>query len=709
MQKISEPVKRFDFDDKIDGSARYCADIRLEGMLYARTFRSSKPRARILSIDLPTLPEGYFIVDSHDIPGKNIVPVVYEDMPFLARDIVNYAGEPILLVVGPDKAKILEILRHIKINYEELQPVLSLEEAIERKEDFIYGDKPYFVEYEFSKGDFAKASNASVRCIEDEFSTGYQEHAYLETQGMAAEYEGGMVTVSGSMQCPYYIKEALEQALGWSGDRIRVIQLPTGGGFGGKEEYPSIVGVHAALAAIKAQRPVQLVFDRQEDIVCSTKRHPSVIRLKSYLDSENHITAREIDVMTDAGAYAGLSGVVLQRIIYSASGVYKVDNLKVRGRAYATNKVMCGAFRGFGGPQAFFAIELHMENIAQQLKLDPVEFKKSHFLHMGDTSSTGGLLHSDIRLEELIDEVDRLSGYSIKRRSRKKLRGIGCSVFYHGCGFTGAGERDIIKPVVKLRKNSDGTVRIFVSSTEIGQGAITALSKITANELGIPYEKVSCRYPDTMLCPNSGPTVASRTIMIVGRLLQDAAREMKRRWSETEFELDCVYKYPENMYWDKDNHKGNAYPEYAWGANVVEAEIDPVTCSIDIKGVWAAYDIGTPIDERIVSGQIEGGMIQGLGYGCMEVLGTSMGEIMQKNLTDYIIPTSMDFPPVVYSLLDNEYERGPFGAKGLGELPHVGAAPALALAVQDALGVKVTRIPVTPEYVMELMNNGKGN
>jgi CO/xanthine dehydrogenase Mo-binding subunit len=710
MKPITESVKRFDFEEKITGAAQYCADISLQGMLYAKTLRSTKARAWLRAVRVPPMPEGYWVVDYRDITGKNAVPLVTDDQPFFAENTVNYIGEPILLLAGPDQAMLCELLRQVEVEYEERPPVLTLEEAMSRTSDFIYGDKPWFVAYEYEKGDVDSAKRLAVACVEDEFHTGYQEQAYLEPQGMIAAYEGGVITVRGSMQCPYYIHEALMRALGWDSTRVRVAQLPTGGGFGGKEDYPSIPAGHAALAAIKTGRPVRLVFDRQEDILCTTKRHPSLIRLKSWLDEENHILAREIDVAADAGAYAGLSSVVLQRMIYSAGGVYRVENLRVRGRAYATNKVVSGAFRGFGGPQAFFAIEMHMEHIARQLGVPSLGLRRAHFLQRGDTTSTGGRLRSAVQLETITDTVCRLSGFLEKRRKTGtdggRLSGIGYSVFFHGCGFTGAGERDLLHPHVRLRKALDGTVRIFASSTEIGQGAMTALSKIVAQTLGIPLSQVRYGYPDTGVCPDSGPTVASRTVLVVGKLLQDAALLMKQRWAEPECETEAQFEYPEGYSWDKDRHAGDAYLEYGWGANVVQVELDPVTCAYEIKGVWAVYDIGTPIDEKIVGGQIEGGMAQGLGYGAMEVLEIKGGKPLQCSLTDYILPTSMDLPPVTYRLIQSESVIGPFGARGMGELTLVGAAPALAAAIENAIGKPVSRLPLTPEYILEVMSHG---
>ena len=709
MEGISRPIKRFDFDDKMSGTALYCADVTLDGMLYAKTLRSVKARAAILSITVPPLPEGYWIVDANDIPGKNVVPIVSEDQPFFAKGAVKYIGEPILLVVGPDKQTVVDLLERIRVAYEEVRPVLSIAEAEQVRENFIFGDTPYFFAYEYAKGDLSEAAGRAVRVFEDEFETGYQEQAYLETQGIIAVYENGRVTVSGAMQCPYYIRDALIQALGWPEERVRVVQLPTGGGFGGKEEYPSLPAVHAALAAVKTGRPVQLVFDRQEDILCTTKRHPAVIRLRSHVDGNNRIIGREIDIAIDAGAYAGLSGVVLQRLMFAANGVYDVPHLKVRGKAYATNNVVSGAMRGFGGPQAAFAVEMHMENIARALRLDSFAFRQRHFLHTGDTSSTGGLFLHDIKLDEIAAEIDRISGYRNKRtvprpKGKGKIRGIGCAFFFHGCGFTGSGEESLIKTRVRLRKCPGNTVHIFVSNTEIGQGVLTTLRKIVAQALDVPVETVKQTYPDTDDCPNSGPTVASRTIMIVGKVLLDAALDMKKRWHEKEFEIVRAYEYPGNLRWDNARFQGNAYPEYSWGANVVEVDMDPATCEVTVTGVWAVYDIGTPIDKTIVRGQIEGGIAQGLAYACMEVLTSENGMLRQTNLADYTLPTSLDFPRIEYRLIENPFSDGPFGARGVGELTLIGAAPALALAVQQAVGRGVTRLPVTPESILEMMD-----
>ena len=724
-ETISDATDRPDAPDKIGGTAAYVADLSFEGMLHARTLRSSRSHARITSIEFPDLPHGCFIVDRHDVPGVNRVRMITDDQPFFAEELVRYIGEPILLVVGPDRERIDETLGKIRVSYEEISPVCTLEEAEKR------GSDGCFISYEISKGSAEQAFAGAWKTYQGEYRTGLQEHVYLEPQGVVGLYENGRVTVYGSMQCPYYVKSALIQGLGLSEERIRVVQSTTGGAFGGKEDYPSIIAGHVAFAAMKIQKPVRLVLDREEDVICTTKRHPSVIRIQSAVDERRTVIGMQVDITLDGGAYEGLSSVVLQRAMFAASGVYRVNDVQVKGRVLRTNTVPTGAFRGFGGPQAIFAIEMHMHSIAEKLGEDPLEFKLRHLLRQGDSTVTGGKLRERIRMPEMVKRVCELSGYSDKAKEFRKeakrsdaplhgsghrsdsgepkgekLRGVGISFFSHGCAFTGSGEKDKIKARVKLRKSQDGSVEILVSNVEFGQGPMTTLRKIVARTLGVPLDEVLYRNPDTDRVPDSGPTVASRTVMIVGKLLDRAARDLKERWrSGEEIEVSADYEQPPRIEWDQEHFRGDAYPVYSWGTNVVEVEIDPVTYEILITGVWGVYDVGRAIDERILRGQIEGGVAQGLGYSTMEVMQSRMGAILQHSIADYVIPTSLDFPKTEIDFLNAPYAHGPYGAKCAGELPFIGAAPAVAAAVQSALGVQVNRIPVTPEYLLEIVKD----
>lgn len=690
---ISKPIPRVDAPAKISGEAKYIGDIRFKNQLFAKIVRSSRAKAGIVSIVKPELPEGYFIVDKDDIPGINRMRTVVSDQPIFAEEEVNYIGQPILLVVGPEREMIYDIISKIKIKYRDETPIFNLDEAEEKG--------AVFTEYSYSKGKPEAAFQDGLKIIEDEYHTGLQEHVYLELQGIAAEYRDNTMFIYGSMQCPFYAEGVLKDVLGWGSDRIRVIQSITGGAFGGKEEFPSLTACQVAVASLKTGHPVMMIYDRDEDIICTTKRHPSIVCYKTGLGRKNQVIALAIDIKFDARAYSGISPVVLQRGMFSATGVYNFPHLSVRGRNFMTNNVPSGAYRGFGAPQTIFSMEMLMYNLAIKLGIDPLDYKIRHLLERGDPTCTGGKIWDEVKLPEIIEKVTAMSDYRRKIQSNGKYKGVGVALFLHGCGFTGNGEQ-LIKGKIILKKNG-GTVILKVSSVEMGQGAETCLRKIVAHTLLLPMEKVTCETIDTGLIPDSGPTVASRTTMIVGGLLKQASLELKDRWNESDnIEVLRVYRHPDYLRWDNDTFHGDAYPTYSWGANVAEVEIDPITCEIDVKKVSAVYDVGTPIDETTLTGQMQGGIVQGIGWATVEVMNPSKGKLKQYNLTDYKIPTSMDIPEIACEFIENPYEFGPFGAKCAGELPFVGAAPAIAAAVSNALSVPIKNIPITPEYLMEL-------
>ncbi len=691
--KISKSIIRVDSRKKIRGEASYISDWEFSDKLFARTVRSTKAKAKILSIDTPSMPEGYFIVDRNDVPGVNRMRTVISDHPIFAENDVQYIGQPILLVVGPERETVFLLASNIKIKYQEEKALYTLEDA-ER-------NSKVFTDYSYKKEDPTNAFKHAHKIIEDEFSTGYQEHVYLEPQGMAAEFKEETLFVYGSMQCPFYAKNALIETMDIPEDKIRVVQSVTGGAFGGKEEFPSLNACHVAIAAKKTKHPVVMIYDRDEDILCTTKRHPSKVRFKAALDKNDHIIALDIDVLLNAGAYNGLSPVVLQRAIFSATNVYNIKHLHVRGRNYMTNTVPSGAYRGFGAPQTIFAIEMLLSNIAKGLGIEPLEYKMKHLLKKGDPTCTGGEVHENVKLNEIVKRIVEKSGYGKRVNTKENYRSVGISLFLHGCGFTGKGETTISGKII-LEKVND-VVQIKVSSVEMGQGAETVLRKIVAETLNIPIEKVIYEKVDTGLIPDSGPTVASRTTMIVGGLLRDTALEMKKRWHDSDtMTLSKIYEHPKYLRWDDETFSGDAYPVHSWGANVAEVEIDPVSYELTIKKIYAVYDVGVPIDERALVGQMEGGIAQGVGWATIEVMQTKDGKLTQGNLTDYKVPTSMDVPEIDCSFVMNPYEYGPFGAKCAGELPFVGAPPAVAEAVANALGIKINDLPITPEKLMEL-------
>ena len=695
---ICSPVVKVDHAEKMSGSTVYIADMKIKGALSAGVFRSDRPHARINSITLPKMEEGYTLVDWRDIPGVNELDVAVSKQPILAQDTVTYIGQPILIIAGPDEKKIRTYLNRIQIDYTDLKAVLSLDEATE-----------VMNEYSYASGDPEKAFAQAAQIFTGTYRTGYQEQAYIETNGVIADYDGHTLTVHGTMQCPYYVHGALVQAFGFPDDRVRIIQSSTGGAFGGKEDYPSLISCYASLAAYKTGKPVRMIMNRREDMSVTPKRHPSRIVISTALDENGAITGIKIDTTLDGGAYDGLSSVVLQRALICAPGVYNIKNLSVRGRAMVTNTVPTGAFRGFGAPQSFFAIETHMDHLAAHLGLEPLALRQKYIVKQFDPTSTGGQFHDPVILPEMIQKADDLSDYTQKHKAYQNQtgryrKGIGLSLFLHGSGFTGSAERDYIKSVVHLEKREDDKVEILVSITDMGQGIRTTFSKIVSQVLGIPLEDVLYPNPDTSKVPNSGPTVASRSIMVVGRLIEKAALHLKKEWKSGKRQLiEERYAHPDLIPWNLDTFSGDAYATFSWGVNVVEVELDTLLSTVRVTGAWGIFDVGTPIDQKVMQGQMEGGMLQGIGYASMEKMENMNGAIRQSSLTDYIIPTAMDTVNYHTCMVDNPYKGGPFGAKGAGELTLIGTAPAYAAAVENAAGAQFHQIPLTPEKIMEVI------
>ena len=708
MENISKSIARHDSRIKTSGRLKYLDDYNLKDILHARTLRSTETRARISKIDIPVLPKGYYTVDWHDSMATNRVQMILTDQPFFAEDKVNYIGEPILLVVGSDREIIEDILSNIKVSYEKEEAILTVEDAKSGALPPLFGDNNKIADYEFTKGDYKKAFEEADLVLQETFETGYQEQLYLEPQVIMASIDGEKMIIEGSMQCPYYVHKAMTIATGKSDKNVIIKQSNTGGAFGGKEDYPSLTAGQVAFAANKIKKTVKLSFDRTEDLIATPKRHPSRSFYKIAV-KDKKITGLYCHIELNAGAYAGLSSVVLQRALFAAGSTYNIGNLRIGGTAYATNTVPSGAFRGFGAPQSEFAIERLIDEIALKLNENPLDFRREHFLKKGDTTSTSGLLRDNVPLQEIANRIEKITKFSKKFSSFQdsrlsengKLQGIGLATIIHGCGFTGKGE-EIIKGTAKLRKNADKTVDILVANVDMGQGAGTTLRKIVATRLEIPFEQTRYENPDTSKVPDSGPTVASRTCMIVGGLLDKCATEMKEQWDKENFEVSRTYKHPEYIKWDQNKLSGDAYPAYSWGATIVHVEVDPITWETDIIDVWTVFDLGTPIDERIIEGQIDGGTAQGLGYASMEVMECSNGRLKQTNIADYIIPTTMDLPRIQRELVLEKYENGPYGAKCAGELTLVGAAPAYANAVRNATGKKILKIPITPEYLAKI-------
>jgi CO/xanthine dehydrogenase Mo-binding subunit len=694
---VGRNVLRKEGVEKVTGGARYIDDLTFPGLLYGRTIRSTIPAGRIVDVAADFKTPGFTIVTHADIPGRNVVALIDDDQPSLAEREIRHVAEPIVLLAHADRDALMAAQVHIDCR--ETTPNYDPEAAAAKT----------FKSIAILKGDVGKGFAAADVVVEGEYRTGHQEQLYIEPNGViAVPGPNDEMTVYGSMQCPYYVHRALKILLGVPEDKVRVVQTETGGGFGGKEEFPSVIAGHAALLARKSDRPVKLIYDRVEDMVATTKRHPAVVRHRTGVTRDGRLTAMDIEAVFDGGAYATLSAVVLSRGVIHASGPYRCDHIRIRGRATMTNTPPNGAFRGFGAPQTQFAAEVHIDRIAEQIGIDPVRVREINALRPGDTTATGQRLGKDCSALAVLRTAVKRTDFKRRRRALAGTnRGIGLSLFFHGCGFTGGGEVKLASKA-SLALTERGA-RILVASTEIGQGTRTMHAQIVADTLGVPYDCIDVNAADTSLVPDSGPTVASRTCMVVGRILQRCAKEMRARLGHLTprdylkkhgpLVITKEYERPTDMSWDDTSYQGDAYGSYGWGCDVVELEVDRATWEVRPIAFSTVHEIGKAIHPLLAAGQIEGGSAQGLGYALIEDVVMRDGRMANASLTNYIIPTTLDTPRLDVVMLENPYKHGPFGAKGVGEMPIDGPAPAVINALRHA-GYDLRAIPATPERIM---------
>jgi len=694
---VGASVRRKDGDAKVTGAAKYIDDLAFPGMLFGSTIRSTIPRGEIVNTHLD-FPAEFTVAGYRDVPGQNYIALIDPDQPCLSEGAIRHVAEPVLLVAHADRRALFGVEHRVRFDYREQAPHYDPETSA-----------TCFKKIGIDKGDLDQGFREADAVIEGEYRTSHQEQLYIETNGVIAVPGDGQITVYGSLQCPYYVHKALVGVTGLAPHRVRVVQTETGGGFGGKEEYPSMLACHAAVLALKAGRPVKMIYDRVEDLLATTKRHPSIVRHRTGVTRDGRITAMDIDVVMDGGAYATLSAVVLSRGVIHAAGPYRCDHIRIRGRAMMTHTPPNGAFRGFGAPQTQFAVEAHMDRMAGALGIDVVRLRELNALRPGDTTATGQKLGRDASALPVLREAVRRSDFRKKRRAwRGTHRGIGLSLFFHGSGFTGAGEVKLASKA-SLELTTTGAC-ILVASTEIGQGTRTMLAQIVADAIGMPYAAITVHAADTGAVPDSGPTVASRTCMIVGKLLERCARRMRRKLGSLTpaqylrrhgpLTITEQYEPPSGQLWDDQRYAGDAYGSYAWGCNIVELEVDPVTREVTPTHVTAVAEIGKAIHPVMAEGQIQGGTAQGLGWALLEEVVMREGRMANAQLTNYIIPTPMDAPPIDVVMLERPYAHGPYGAKGVGEMPIDGPAPAVINALRHC-GYDVRSLPATPERLMK--------
>jgi CO/xanthine dehydrogenase Mo-binding subunit len=714
------PLRR-EGPEKLTGAAKYADDLVFPGAWYGATVRSTDPHARLLGIDLDPAFDWskVVVITAEDIPGENVVSLIQDDQPVLVPvgGEIQHQAEPVVLLAAPDRGLLRQAKPAVTLRTERLpavfDPLLSARE---------------FAHVDLVKGDVEAGFAEADVIVEGEYRVGHQEQLYIENQAMIAlpRPDGG-IEVHGSMQCPYYIHGALKRALNLTDAQAVVIQAETGGGFGGKEEYPSIIALHAALLAQRVGKPVRMIYDRHEDISATTKRHPAWVRHRTGVTRDGRLVAQDIEVVMDGGAYVTLTPVVLSRGTIHAGGPYECPNVRIRGRAMATNTPPNGAFRGFGAPQTEFAAETQVNRIAERLGESPLALRRRWAYREGGVTPTGQVLRESVAALEVLEAAAQASEYegvaTHTKRARtqrpedaRTARGIGLALAWHGAGFTGSGEVKLAS-VASLELTADGRIRILTASTEMGQGTKTIFPQLVAEALGVEPDKVEIAPQDTSIVPDSGPTVASRTAMVVGGLLIKAAEKLRARVeAETARSFADGYRafavehgplrvderftpYP-GIAFDDVTYTGDAYPAFGWACAVAEVEVDLDTGEVRVTDVVSADEIGRVIHQVLAEGQVEGGSLQAVGYATIEELRLVDGRYLNDRLATYLIPTALDAPRITSILLEHPYSGAPHGAKGVGELPMDVVAPAVVAAIHDATGAWITDLPATPERVL---------
>jgi CO/xanthine dehydrogenase Mo-binding subunit len=740
LARGSGPLRR-EGPAKLTGVAKYADDLVFPGAWYGATIRSTDAHARFVALDLdPSFDwSKVVVVTAADIPGDNIVASIKSDQPILVPmgGEIQHHAEPLALLAAPDRAT-LRAARHAATARTEKLPAVF---------DPLVSDH-LFAAYELSTGDPDAAFAAADLVVEGEYRVGHQEQLYIENNAMiAVPQDDGGVTVHGSLQCPYYVHGALKRGLGLDDVRARVIQAETGGGFGGKEEYPSMIALHAALLAGKAGRPVRMIYDRHEDIAATTKRHPAIVRHRTGVTHDGRLIAQDIEVVMDGGAYCTLTPVVLSRGAIHAGGPYRCPNVRIRARAARTNTPPNGAFRGFGAPQVQFAAETQLNRIAETLDLSPLEIRRRNVYQVGDTTPTGQILRDSVAGEEVLEraaeagEFERLRARydtarngrdgspivpgSPMRTSREQLAsGIGLALAWHGAGFTGSGEVKLAS-VASIELTAEGAIRILTASTEMGQGTKTIFPQLVAEALDVPIDEVDLAPTDTAFVPDSGPTVASRTAMVVGGLLIKAARRLRaeveaatggafastfRDFARTHgpLRIDQRFEPYPGVGFDDTTYRGDAYPAFGWAACVAQVDVDLDTGEVHVRDVVAADDVGHVIHPVLAEGQVEGGTLQAVGYATIEEIKLRDGRYLNDRLATYVIPTALDAPRITTILVEAPFAGAPHGAKGVGELPMDVGAPAVIAAIADATGAWIDELPASPERIVAALSGAAG-
>ncbi len=720
--------KRADAVLSVRGEPIFTADLIPEEALYVKAVRSKYAHALIRHVDVSDALKVRgvkTVLTAKDVPGENLASITLPDRPFLAVDRVRSIADPIALVVADDPLAADEAAELVKVEYEPLPVVRDPLSALAPDAPKIHEDGNMASHAKVRKGNVEQGFAESDIIVENTYRTPYQEPAPLETEAAYAipEPDGG-VRIIGSIQNPFYTHWGVARILGLPREKVRVVAAAIGGSFGGKsDEAPWEICAMTALAALKTGRPAACVYGRDESIIAHSKRHPFIIRHKLGATRDGLLKAAEVEIYADTGAYASVGPFVLMRAVVHATGPYEIPNVKIDGYLVYTNNTVAGSMRGFGNPQAHFAAESQMDILARKLGMDPLELRLKNILRKGSTTATGQVLREEVGLEECLRRVaERLSWNSREYpRDAQTRRGYGIAAIYHGNSL---GPEGLDRASARVAVDGSGAVRVMIGLTEYGTGATSGLAQIAAEALGIRPEKVAVERVDTSRVPESGGTFASRTTVMGGNAVRLAAERLRAKLERmadeagykiengesllrfvSEYVGEEVAEYAEftapECDYDPEKGYGTPYVQYTYGAVGVVIDVDTELGTIAVRRVVAAFDVGRAVNPTLVEGQIEGAIAQGVGYALTEeLIHGKAGKVLNPNLADYCIPTSLDAPPIEAVIVEYPGIMGGLGAKAIAEPPISGPAPAIANAVEDAVGVRITSLPITAEKLL---------
>ncbi len=745
---------RTDALQKVTGALKFCGDFAVEGYLHGKILRSPHPHALIKSIDskeAESQPGVVAVLTAKDVPGRNGFGAIIPDQPVICGDKVRFVGDGVALVAAETERAAQQALALIKVEYEVLPAVFDPREALEKDAPQIHEGGNLLSKNKLRKGDVEKGFAEADVILERTYRVPFLDHAYMEPDVvLAVPQPDGTMLVEGPMQAPFTTRRNINEVLGVPINQVRVRQVTMGGGFGGKEDSPIDLGCRAAVLARHTGKPVRMALEREEVMLQTCKRHPMVMQIKIGAKSDGTLLAFEGVIYDEQGAYASLGPIIPPaggshvHSMIMMPGPYDIPNAKVDAFLCYTNHPYGGAMRGFGAPQVHIAHEQMIDELAEELNISPLDIRRINGFKVGSITATGQVLDQSVGLIDTLeacakefnwDQKYKETGFVDKEKTKRKGVGIGMGWYRTSIGISGDGCG------AHVHVHEDGSVLLFTGITEMGQGSYTVLPQICAEELGVKLEDVRYVVPDTDIVPESGPTVGSRSTTVAGNAIILAARQIKESILDAAAEmldvpidrLECrnrlifdkdnpvssimfrdaamkCYKTGRRLigqgWWtppksslDPETGQGSPYHVYTFSTHMAEIIVDIETGVVEITDFVAAFDIGRAINPKLVEGQIEGGVAMGLGYALMENVVIDKGYIRNLGLENYLIPTSLDVPNIKSIILEVKNKYGPYGAKGIGEMPNIPATPAILNAIANACGARVRSLPADPEGV----------